>query len=290
MVLVVLFVVGAVMGSFACCQVRRMRRKEEGKGKLGQRSVCFSCGYRLKWYDNLPILSWMLLRGKCRKCGAKIGVMEILSEVGLGVVFMLMGAKFLLWSGCGFVGMGCGFVADVFLRTMGGGDWFNLLLMGVMMVEVVLLWILLLYDAKWGRLPVNVMIWTVVVAGIYAGIRQVGLLMMSESMFSAGMRSMIVGTGMLAGVYYILYRVSKERLMGGGDWILCLAIGLLLGDWWLVLMELFMANFLGSMVMMVKCRGIKDAKGKVIYFGPFLVVGFLLVFLMQDFLRNLIVL
>ena len=61
----------------------------------------------------------------------------------------------------------------------------------------------------------------------------------------------VVGSvAILSGVYYLLYFFSKEKLVGGGDWILCLAIGLVLGDWRLALIELFLANFIGAIVML----------------------------------------
>ena len=86
---------------------------------------------------------------------------------------------------------------------------------------------------------------------------------------------------LLAGTYYLLYILSKERLVGGGDWMLCLAIGLLLGDWRLALVELFLANFLGALVML-------PLKQKKIAFGPFLVIAFVIIFVLKDWLFDLL--
>ena len=77
---------GAIFGSFACCQAYRIRYKEEGK-KIGERSECLFCHHRLSWYELIPILSWMLQRGRCRKCGKKIGGIELASEVAMGLIF-----------------------------------------------------------------------------------------------------------------------------------------------------------------------------------------------------------
>ena len=49
------------------------------------------CHYQLKWYDNLPVISWLALRGKCRKCKTKIGIAELLSEISLALAFLLIG-------------------------------------------------------------------------------------------------------------------------------------------------------------------------------------------------------
>ena len=103
---ILLFILGSCFGSFLCCQARRLHLKVAGKGKkLGARSVCLQCNYQLKWYDNIPVLSWLFLRGKCRKCGKKIGFAEFLSELGLGLAFLALGttinltaANILQWS------------------------------------------------------------------------------------------------------------------------------------------------------------------------------------------------
>ena len=67
--------------------------------------------------------------------------------------------------------------------------------------------------------------------------------------------------------------------MGDGDWILGLALGLALGDSWLALILLFLANFIGSMIMLPK-------KQKKIAFGPFLVVAFIIVITFAEFLSG----
>ena len=82
-ILAMMFILGAVFGSFACCQAWRWHYKVHSKKDLGQWSVCLHCHKRIKWYDNIPIISWLVLRGKCRNCGKKIGVGDFLSEVSL---------------------------------------------------------------------------------------------------------------------------------------------------------------------------------------------------------------
>ena len=97
---------GAVLGSFVCCQAWRIRYKTEGKKELGKRSVCLKCGRKLRWYENIPIISYILQRGKCRGCGEKIGKAEIVSEI-IGAVFLgILGYKYarggyMNWGGLG---------------------------------------------------------------------------------------------------------------------------------------------------------------------------------------------
>ena len=92
-----LFIIGACLGSFLCCQARRLHLRassSEARQSLGSRSVCLNCHRRLKWFDNLPIISWIFLRGKCRYCRHKIGIAEVLSEFGLGLGFVGLGTTF----------------------------------------------------------------------------------------------------------------------------------------------------------------------------------------------------
>ena len=225
-------IMGAAFGSFACCQAWRIRLKEEGKKDPGKRSVCIKCGHKLGWYENIPILSWLFLRGKCRQCGAKIGYAEILAEV-LG----LLSFGLIAWK---FVGM----VPAEVTETVEFIGALELARMVAVMAAMVGLLILVVYDGKWGEMPVGIMIYAIVMGVVYATISLI------NGEFE--ILSLVGSVGLLAGVYYLLYFFSKEKLVGGGDWLLCLAIGLLLGKWQLALIELFLANFLGAVIMLPK--------------------------------------
>ena len=113
---------GAVFGSFAVAQVWRLRAKqlqdEKASGEKidssewkklrslasvspkSDRSHCLSCGYQLKWYDLIPIISWLSLGGKCRKCHSKIGATEFLTEVSMFALFAII---FILRSAAGLL-------------------------------------------------------------------------------------------------------------------------------------------------------------------------------------------
>ena len=90
LILVMMTMLGAVFGSFACCQAWRWRYHVVKKKDLGQWSVCLHCKKRIKWYDNIPIVSWLVLGGKCRNCHKEIGVADFLSEVSLAVAFLFL--------------------------------------------------------------------------------------------------------------------------------------------------------------------------------------------------------
>lgn len=268
--LVGMFILGAILGSFVCCQAWRMRYREEGKKDLGRWSVCLACGKRLEWFENLPVISWLVLRGKCRKCGAKIGLMEILSEVGLGVVFVLMGRYY--WPSIS------GMEFSISMETL-----VVILKMVVVFVTITGMWLLAIYDGKWGRLPISTLTFVNVCAIIYLILRIVGRSFGGARVDFLGV---IMAVGILAGIYYLLYFFSHEKWVGSGDWLVGLAIGLILGDWFLALVVLFVANFLASIFGIFAIA--KEGRKARISFGPFLVLAFVMTFIMQDSLLALL--
>src|ERR671931_373848 len=83
-VAVLLFVGGCVLGSFITVLAYRIPR---GEGFVTGRSRCPNCGAQIGARDNVPVLSWLLLRGRCRSCGQPISVRYPLAEAGLGVLW-----------------------------------------------------------------------------------------------------------------------------------------------------------------------------------------------------------
>ncbi|OGG45213.1 hypothetical protein A2673_02355 [Candidatus Kaiserbacteria bacterium RIFCSPHIGHO2_01_FULL_50_13] len=78
---------GLIVGSFLNVLAVRFH---DGRS-LGGRSVCVSCGQTIYWYDLIPVLSWILLLGKCRSCGQDISLLYPLTEVACGAAFLLIG-------------------------------------------------------------------------------------------------------------------------------------------------------------------------------------------------------
>ncbi len=254
---VFLFIFGAAFGSFACCQVWRIRKKDKSKW-----SHCMNCKYRLQWYDNIPIISWLMLGGKCRKCRKKIGYSEILAEVGLAVVFLL---SFLLWPG-----------QDKLMNL----DVIEAIKFALFLINLTIFTILFIYDAKWKELPLALMLVSAGIAAIFLG------LSVYQSYTATGnydWLSLGLAILFLPGIYYLMYKVSGEKWVGGGDWILCIPLALMLGDAWLAAFCMFVSNIFGC-ITMAPIALIKKKKGMQIPFGPFLIIGFLVVFLIQDFI------
>lgn len=87
----IIFLFGIVIGSFLNVCIFRIPKKED---IVKTSSHCMSCGYHLKWYDMVPIFSFLALRGKCRKCGAKLSVQYPLIEAANGILYVCI-----VWTG-----------------------------------------------------------------------------------------------------------------------------------------------------------------------------------------------
>ena len=249
-----MFVVGAVFGSFLSCQAWRLKNRADGGKSLGKRSICMHCKKQLRWYDNVPIISWLLLRGKCRFCKKPIGASEILIEVLFGLAFLGIATTIKLGS------------ASVF-------DW---VIFAMTLLLSLSLGFLAIYDARWRELPQVVLVLSVICAVIIVILRQWNLGFSWEQILN-----LIGAVLILGGTYLVLYLISKGKWVGDGDWILGACLGLALGDAWLALITLFLANFLGSMIMLPK-------KQKKIAFGPFLVVAFVFTLIFAEWLSGLL--
>ena len=82
-----IFLYGIVIGSFLNVCIYRIPL---GESIVKERSHCMSCGYQLKWYDLVPLFSWLALRGKCRKCKAPISPQYPIIEAANGVLYLLI--------------------------------------------------------------------------------------------------------------------------------------------------------------------------------------------------------
>lgn len=85
------FLFGLIFGSFFNVCIYRIPL---GMSIVKPGSHCFNCNYFLKWYDNIPLLSYLLLRGKCRKCGAIYSVRYFLVELLTGILFTIVFLKY----------------------------------------------------------------------------------------------------------------------------------------------------------------------------------------------------
>lgn len=84
------FFLGLIFGSFLNVCIARL---PQGRSIVHPRSQCPACGAAIRWYDNIPVLSWLLLRGRCRDCKHAIALQYPLVEIALGLWFMMQAGE-----------------------------------------------------------------------------------------------------------------------------------------------------------------------------------------------------
>jgi leader peptidase (prepilin peptidase)/N-methyltransferase len=282
-VYVTLFLTGLCFGSFAGATVWRLRANSLALDKLegsevnfveyrrlsklinkpffSDRSQCLDCTYVLKWYDLIPLVSWMSLGGKCRKCRQTIGYFELIIELGVAAYYVL---SFAFWP---------------YPLTNG----FEIARIVLWLIAGVPLAISFAYDTKWlllDKLTNHVLI---AVGLISAMIVVLG----SNNMFET-ILSIIGSIAILSGLYYLLYKISRGKWVGDGDYMLGLGLALLLADWKLAFIALFAANLVGCIVVLPGLITKKLKRTSHVPFGPLLIIGFFIAGLMGNYILNFI--
>lgn len=269
----ILAVFGLLFGSFAGASVWRLRARQlVADKKAGEsvgeeeyvrlaplakttfskdRSRCLHCGHELRWYDLLPLVSWLQLGGKCRYCRKPIGRFEPIMELIMAAFFV---ASYVLWPA----------PLDSSLEITQFVLW---------LVAGVGLLILGAYDQKWFLLPDVVTFSLVAVAGAFALI-EVG----QASNHLAAAWSVSGAVAILSGLYLMLWYVSKGQWVGFGDVKLGLVLALLLADWKLAFIALFAANLIGCLFVLPGLMAKKLSGAARVPFGPFLIMGMVVAF------------
>ena len=278
-----LILFGLCLGSFAGATVWRLRARQLSTDKKNgeivdideykklkklsevklksDRSGCLSCSYALKWYDMVPLVSWVLLRGKCRKCHKPIGFLEPLIELGVAAFFVL---SYVFWP----------YPLNTFI------DISRLILW---LISGVGLAILFAYDTKWSLLPDNAN-YFVIIIGAFSTL---AVLIGSQDKM-ASIISIIGAILILSGLYLLLYIISKGRWIGFGDIKLGLGLALLLADWRLAFIALFAANLVGCLIVIPGLATKKLKRDSHVPFGPLLITGFVIAALTGKFLINIL--
>lgn len=230
------FLMGAIWGSFANVVIVRW---PQGLSVVTPRSRCGKCLQAIAAYDNIPILSWFILRGKCRHCGEKFSFRYPLVELIMATLFALAFWK-LGWSW-------------TFLESL-------LFIFGLVTVSMIDLDHFLLPDVF-------------TLSGIVIGL--VGALLSPERIFMDALIGVLFGGGFLWALAYFYYLLRKEDGMGGGDIKLLAWIGALLG-WQAIPFVILSSSIFGSIVGLFIAYREKKGMKAVIPFGPYLAAAALL--------------
>ena len=234
-VTVVLFL-GLSFGSFANVCIHRLPRNES---VMSPRSRCTTCNTPIAVRDNIPLFSYLLLKGRCRQCAAAIPVRYPVVEAVTALLIL-----------SGFVKFGVSWKFAIFC------------VVGPALVIITAI------DIKHKRIP-DIIILPGIVFGLAAGSYLVGLKDSSTGLLVGG------GTFLLTSEVY--YRIRGRVGMGGGDIKFIAAVGALLG-WQQVLLVIFLSALAGSLVGLVGLATKKINVMSQIPFGPFLAGGTLVAY------------
>lgn len=198
---------GLIIGSFLNVLVIRW-----GVRTLGGRSACMSCGAIIRWYDNIPVLSWIFLFGRCRRCGARISLQYPIVELLTGALFAFIGG-------------------------VPGLPLWQLALFCVIAATLVAI---ALYDLRHTLIPDA---WVYVFDAL--AVLAMGPLLLRDPALSLPLYAL---SGPLAAFpLFGLWAVSRGRWMGFGDVKLALGIGWLLGPL-LGVFAVFFAFVIGAVI------------------------------------------
>ena len=230
--IVLLVVVGLAVGSFLNVCIYRLPRHES---LIWPGSHCTACGRGLSWFENVPLLSYLVLRGRCRSCGAPISSVYPLVELVTPALFVMQ-----YWQ-------------------LG---WQPLLL--VRLVFSCAMVVLFVVDLQHRILP-N----AITVSGVGVGL---ALSIFMEPGWRDAVIGVVVGGGVLFGVAEVYYRLRGEEGLGMGDVKMLAMIGAFLG-WRLMFVALFLGSILGSIVGIgMLGLGLADSK-YALPLGTFLAIG-----------------
>ena len=224
--------IGLCIGSFLNVVIYRV---PIGQSIVTPPSRCRKCGYQLQWYDNIPVLSWLFLRGRCRKCGVGVSMQYPIVELITGALFVLV-----IW------------------MTPPGP------LLATRLILVCILIALFGIDLEHQILP-NV----ITLPGIAIGVL---LSLIAPPGWKDALIGVLLGGGLLyaiAGAYYLWRR---EEGMGMGDVKMLAMIGAFLG-WKAVLVTLVLSSFAGAIIGVALMAAQRGTMKFALPFGTFLAIG-----------------
>jgi prepilin signal peptidase PulO-like enzyme (type II secretory pathway) len=253
------FIFGTIIGSFLNAIIWRIHARQS---IVRGRSKCVQCKHELFAGDLIPIISFLLLKGRCRYCKKPISWQYPLVEIATGILFV---ASYFAFHSAAPQGI----VQSVFL----GQNGTELLLLFRLLLFVCILLVLFVYDVRWMLLPDIVSLSAIPIAFIVNLLAftapdscQDSAVVCALSIPWAGM----IAAGVIGGGFFALqYWISKGTWVGGGDIRLGLLMGVMLGFPY-ILYALFIAYIVGAFVAVVLLVSKKGDMKTAIPFGPFL--------------------
>ena len=258
---------GLFLGSFSNVLVYRL--SEHKSLFKPSRSFCPTCGNEIKWYDNIPILSYIILKGKCRHCKEKISIRYPLIELAgliIGVSFFLLN----YWHP--------GEIDPVTNSAIGFKfifDWHTVIyfFMAIILMNISLI------DFKTQEIPFELSIpFMLLCIGKY-----VGDAIVAQNYLLVNILGFVCPAAFFGLIYLIPYLIKKIEVIGLGDVILYSFIGLALGGWNIILVVLI-STLLCSVVELIKIK--VTGNKTTIAFGPYIAMATLICMVFGDVIVN----
>lgn len=225
-------VLGLCVGSFLNVCVYRLPR---GQSLISPPSRCPACGRSLRWLDNIPVISWVVLRGRCRQCGASISAQYPIIEIVTALVWLV-------------------------IAWLTPDAW----LLASRLVLATALIVLFMIDLEHQLLPNVITLPGIVIGFAFSLVSGPGPL--------ASLIGILVGGGVLYAIAAGYYLLRKEEGMGMGDVKMLAMVGAFLG-WKAVLLTLVLASFAGAVIGGLLIAWQRGTLRYALPFGTFLAVG-----------------
>lgn len=237
LILVIISFIGLVLGSFASAVSYRVPM---GKSFLTGRSICPNCKKKISWYDNIPLVSYLFLLGKCRNCGKAISLryplIELSSAIGLSGVYILNAKG----------------VPNILNNTFGEYSVF------VTIIVFYITFLIFITDWETFIIPDSVVFFGFTVFSL------IFLVFDAPSLYQNFFAAFAAAAFLL-----LIHLITRGRGMGLGDVKFALFAGIVLGPTMSVVW-LFMAFFIGAIVGLFLIIIRRARLGSEIPFGPFL--------------------
>lgn len=244
---ILIFILGLSVGSFLNVLIPRL--KSGKKGIISGRSTCPSCKTKLKTLDLIPLLSFLLLKGKCRYCKSPIPIFYPLIELSCGILFLLTATN----------------LFPSFLQTP---SFLNIhfLVLILFLFYVTALIFIFFYDLLYLEISDTVLIPIIIIALLASFI---------PHPYTPNTIDALLGAAIPLALFAAQILLSKGKWLGGGDLRIGAFIGLILG-FEQVILALVLTYIIGAIIAIFLLATKKARRDTPIPFGPFLVAGTLL--------------
>ncbi|WP_447970275.1 prepilin peptidase [Nitrospira sp. M1] len=224
---------GLIIGSFLTVCIHRI---PQDLSIVFPRSACVHCQQTISWYDNIPVVSFLILRGQCRHCHASILPRYPLIELSNGLGYVAILWRF-------------------------GWEWESVIYAILFSALLVITWI------DWDH---QIIPDVISLPGIVLGVLAASTVLPTG--FVNSMIGVLVGGGVLLGMAWISPYVFGKEGIGGGDIKLLAMVGAFLG-WKAALLTLMLASIVGAVIGVILLVVKIIQRGQYIPFGPYLALG-----------------